>query len=226
MLALCCLTFNVFLNAVLDRWLTKLEAVYIFVPYLLPLLWVWIPFVDQSFGNGEAWCDVRPVETDCSRYMFGTILKFSLWYGPLYGLCLIMLIAAILAAYKIQRNSKLWYGVHDPFSEQKATMLRREVRPLLWYPVLYSILNVFSVANQIDVAVNPSHTVIALWYLHVFTSPFRGAVIALAYALDSDTRKRLTWMQLKTALYLCWRGDNIDSYSAINCSISDSIGTQ
>lgn len=226
MLALCCLTFNVFLNAVLDRWLTKLEAIYICLPYLLPLLWVWIPYVNQSFGNGEAWCDIRPVETDCSSYMFGTILRFSLWYGPLYALSLIMLIAAIVAAYMLQRNSKLWYGLHDLLSEQKAIMLKREVCPLLWYPVLYNILNVFSVANQIDVAVNPSNTVVALWYLHVFTSPFRGAVIALAYALDSDTRKRLTWMQLKTAVCLCWRGDNnIDNYAAVSCPISDSFNS-
>ena len=223
MLALCCLTFNVFLNAVLDKWLTKLEAVYVCLPYLLPLLWVWIPFIDSSFGNGEAWCDIRPVETDCSTYKFGNILRFCLWYGPLYTLCLVMLVAALVAACMIRRNSKLWYGLQDPLTEQKSITLRKEVRPLLWFPVLYSVLNIFSVANQIDVAVDPTNTVIALWYLHVFTSPFRGAVIALAYALDNDTRKRLTWLQLRTAFSLCWKGDKIDEYSAINSSVSDSI---
>lgn len=223
MLALCCLTFNIFLNAVLDKWLTKVEVIYVFLPYLLPLLWVWTPFIHWSFGNGEAWCDIRPVETDCTRYAFGDVLRFCLWYGPLYVLCLIMLISALAAAFMIRRKSKQWYGLHDPYQEQRITMLRSEVGPLLWYPVFYSLLNLFSVANQIDVAVDPTNTVIALWYLHVLTSPFRGATIALVYALDSDTRRRLTWTQLKTAVYLLCKGDNINEYSVINASVGDSI---
>lgn len=222
-LALCCLTFNVFLNAVVDKWLTRLEAVYIFLPYLLPFLWVWIPFINHSFGNGEAWCDIRPIESDCSRYLIGDIMRFVLWYVPLYILCIAMLVAALVAAYMIHRNSKLWYGIHDPFKEEKTNMLKSNVRPLIWYPVLYSILNVFSVANQVDVAIDPTNTVLVLWYLHVLTSPLRGAVIALAYALDHDTRRRLNWTQLKTALRLCYRGDDVDEYSAVNCSVSESV---
>lgn len=223
LLALCCLTFSVFLNAVMDKWLTNLEVVYVCLPYLLPLLWVWVPFIKHSFGNGEAWCDIRPIEEDCSRHTLGDILRFVLWYGPLYVLCLVMLGAALIAACKIRRNSKLWSGLHDPFKEQKTQMLKNEVRPLLWYPILYSILNVFSVANQIDVAIHPSNTIAALWYLHVFTSPFRGAAIALAYALDSDTRRRLNWVELKTAVLHCCERDDIRDYSAINCSVGDSV---
>ena len=223
-LALFCLTLNVFLNAVLDKWLTKLECVYVCLPYLLPLLWVWIPLVNSSFGNGEAWCDIRPVEKDCSRYTLGTILRFALWYGPLCALCLIMLIAAIVAACQIKRDSKQWYTLHDPFTERKAQMLKKEVRPLLWYPVFYTILNTFSIINQINVAVVPAHSWIPLWYFHAFTSPFRGAAIVLAYALDSDTRKRLSWVQLRMALYYCCRRDDITDYAVINnCSVSDSI---
>ena len=223
LLALCCLTFNVFLNAVLDKWLTKLECIYVCLPYLLPVSWMWIPLVDASFGNGEAWCDIRPVEADCSKYTLGTILRFSLWYGPLSVLCLIMLVAAIVAAVRIRKDSKQWYTLHDPFTEQKARMLRSEVRPLLWYPVFYSLLSIFSIANQISVAVNPTHSVIALWYLHVLTSPFRGAAIVLAYALDRDTRKRLTWAQFRTAIYHWCRGNDVNDYTIINCSVGDSI---
>ena len=222
-LALCCLTFNVFLNAVLDKWLTKLECIYVCLPYLLPLLWVWIPLINSSFGNGEAWCDIRPVELDCSKYTLGTILRFTLWYGPLFALCLIMLIAAIVAACRIKRDSKQWYTLHNPFTEQKAQTLKSEVRPLLWYPIFYSILNTFAVINQINVAMIPVNSWIPLWYCHAFTSPFRGAAIVLAYALDSDTRKRLTWVQLRTAIYHCCRRDDVNDYAIINCSVGDSI---
>ena len=221
--ALCCLTFNVFLNAVLDKWPIKLECIYVCLPYLFPLLWVWIPLVDASFGSGEAWCDIRPVETDCSKYTLGTILQFSLWYGPICVLCLIMLIAAIVAALRIQKDSKQWYTLHDPFTEERSRMLKSEVRPLLWYPVFYSILNIFSIANQISIALDPTHSVTSLWYLHALTSPFSGTAIVLAYALDRDTRKRLTWAQLRTAIYHFCRSDDVNDNTIINCSVGDSI---
>ena len=158
LLALWSLTFNVFMNAVLDKRLRKAECMFVCLPYLLPLLWVWFPIVRSSFGNGEAWCDIRSVELDCSKYILGTTIRFGLWYGPLCFHCVLMLVAALVAACKIKKESKRWYTLQEPFTEQRARMLKSEVYPLLWYPMFYSILNLFSLANQIVVLQSSWHT--------------------------------------------------------------------
>lgn len=53
-LALTCLTLGSFISGVLQKHLPKWgELIYIGLPYVLPCLWCWIPFVDHSFGSGR-----------------------------------------------------------------------------------------------------------------------------------------------------------------------------
>ena len=67
----------------------------------------------------------------------------------------------------------------------------REVRYLVIYPIIYLVLNIFSFVNRLDIAIQEENALLVFYYLHILTSPFRGAVIALAFAFDPDTRKRL-----------------------------------
>ena len=67
----------------------------------------------------------------------------------------------------------------------------REVRYLVVYPIIYLVLNIFSFVNRLDIAIQESDALLVFYYLHILTSLFRGAVIALAFVLDPDTRKRL-----------------------------------
>ena len=86
-------------------------------------------WLTHHFGNGEAWCDIRPIEPDCSKYTLGTILRFSLWYGPLCTLCLIMLIAATVVACRIKRDSKQWYTLHDPIYRTESQNAKKRGSP-------------------------------------------------------------------------------------------------
>lgn len=228
LLALCCLTFNVFLNAVLNKWFMKLEVIYLCLPYLLPLFWIWIPFLHSAYGNGEAWCYIRTIKTDCSQFTFGAILHFLLWYIPLYAPCLVMVLTAMVATCMIKRSSIVWYGLRDPTIEEKTRLLESEVRSLVWYPLIYSFLSFFSLLNEIDIVVraeDPHKTNFVLLYLHVFTSSFRGAMVSLAYALDSRKKRRTTWPELKADLCGCCVKEDIDTYSAIDGSVGDSAST-
>ena len=94
------------------------------------------------------------------------------------------------------------------------------MRSLVWYPLLYNSLCTFSVANWVDLAVDPANTIKALWYLHVFTS---GGAVALAYYFDSESRRRLTWAKLKAAISYCCGRDGGDQYLTIPGSNDDSV---
>ena len=223
-LALCCLTFNVFVNAVMDRWpSTSLQYVYLAVMFLGPLLWCWVPFLNQTYASSLGWCDLRTVDEQCNRFVFGDILRFALWYVPVYILLFVCFLAIVVAAIMIHRRSRMWYGIYNPDYQQTGWRLKNEVKPLIWYPVVYLLLNVFSLANRIDIAIHsPEDSTIALWYLHVLTSPLRGAFIAIVYAFDPEVRKRITCACL--CALCCYRSSrpNIIEYDIIHSSSGES----
>ena len=224
-LALCSLTFNVFLNAVMDRWPAFwLQYGYLAVMYILPLLWCWLPFLDHTFATTTGWCDFRVVDEKCDRFLYGYILRFAVWYVPVYVVLFICFLATVIAAVRIHRRSKMWFGIYNPDRQQSDLRLKNEVKPLIWYPIVYLFLTVFSLANSIDIAVNPEKNSIALWYLHVLTSPLRGAFIAVVYTLDPETRKRISLRQLYSLCCGCRvKRPQAEEYSVIVSSSGDSL---
>lgn len=229
-LSLSCLTLHVFLNAVLDIWPShKIEYFYVALTYFAPALWTWIPVIEKTVANGDAWCDIRTINEDCTRHTFGAIARFVLWYIPLFIILIVLFIASLIAAYKIWRRSKHWAGPYAGSGEdsEHVQSLQREIKPLIGYPVLYLVLNLFSFFNRIDVAVNPGNSNIVLWYLHILTSPFRGAVIAVVYALDPETRKRLRtlrWAEVKKAAKGAMsKDDGVRDYNIEEMSQGDSV---
>ena len=188
-LALSCLTIGSFVNGVLKRVQPRwIDCVYVSLPYILPLLWCWIPFIDHSFGNGNAWCDIRTINPDCSTFVFGAILRFVIWYIPLSVILLVLLVFSVVVFFRVRRVLS---------SEGTSTMEQWEkedlkgVKYLVWYPIIYLVLNIFSFINRLDIAIQGEQALIPLYYFHIFTSPLRGAVIAIVFTFDPDTRKRL-----------------------------------
>lgn len=188
-LALTCLTLGSFINGVLQNWkhLPRwAEIIYIGLPYALPLLWCWIPFINRSFGSGSAWCDIRTINVDCSRFIFGAVLRFIIWYIPLAVILIFLFVFALVVLFRVRKALK-----SEETMEQWQKEDLREVRYLVIYPIIYLVLNIFSFINRLDIAIQEENALLVFYYLHILTSPFRGAVIALAFAFDPDTRKRL-----------------------------------
>ncbi len=223
-LALCCLTFNVFINAVLDRWPASwLHYVYLVFMYSCPLLWCWVPILKHTYATTKGWCDLRVVDENCTTFPFGNILRFTVWYAPLYIVLFFCFLATIIAAVSIHRRSKMWYGIYNPNHQQKESRLKNEVKPLIWYPIVYLLLTVFSLANRVDIAVNPDNTTIVLWYFHVFTSPLRGAFVAIVYALDPETRKRISPRRIYSLCCACGKKKDVQEYTVFVSSCGDSL---
>ena len=75
-----------FALAVFTRDLKKLEPLYILFSILLPVLFTWVPFINDSYGISGAWCWIRVWKDECAtqKYVEGIIFQFALWYGPLF----------------------------------------------------------------------------------------------------------------------------------------------
>ena len=190
LIAVCCITCCLVLNVVLLRSVETLEKVYVFLIFVFPLCFNWIPFIKESYGVAGAWCWIRNEDEDCNKFLFGNYLRFILWYIPLYVVLFILVTTYVFIMCRIRGLRRHWEGKFDPDTKRKRENMFREFRPLVWYPLIYLLLNIFPLMNRIhDAFVTESS--LALWVLHALFSPLRGGFIALAYALDGQTVRRM-----------------------------------
>ena len=217
-----CITFNLFVNTIFNKRTEKLEIVYFLISYFLPITWFWLPLWKGAYGTAGPWCGIRTVDANCSPFRFGIWVQFGIWYIPLYVSLTIIFFATIAIAIKAVRDSR-WQGKFDPNAEWQSETIKKEVKPLIWYPVVYLALNIFSLISQIYDAVNPDNPSLPLAYLRLLSSPFRGAFVALVYSLDSETRRRLSCKQLRGSCKdFCQTKGTIDEYQVIYTEFTDS----
>ena len=224
-LSIWCITLNLLTKTLCNRSTVKAEPIFVAVIFFLPASWMWVPIWLKAYGTAGAWCSIRSLNNDCTPYKYRTWFRFGLWYIPLYILMFVIMISLILAAFRISRSSRKWVGKWDPEIAVMQQTLKREILSLIWYPLIYLLLNTFSLVAQIYDAVNPMNPSAVLIYLRIFTSPLRGAFIALAFGLDRETRSRLRPAQCRAAC-LEWfpgrRETEIEDFIMSNSSYQES----
>ena len=218
-----CITVNLFVNTILNKRTEKLEVVYVLIAYFLPVTWFWLPLWKRAYGTAGPWCGIRTVDANCNPFPFGIWVQFGIWYIPLYVSLTVIFFATIFIAIKAVRDSRKWAGRFDPAAKWRNETIMKEIKPLIWYPVVYLALNTFSLISQIYSAANQGNPSIALSYLRLLSSPLRGAFIALVYALDPETRRQLTCQQLRATCRHCCKKAGVEEYEAMCTTYTDSF---
>ncbi len=221
LISIWCIMISLFVKAMFRRNTQKLELFYIIATFFGPMLWFWVPVWLQSYGTSGGWCGIRFLKEDCSRYEDGSIIQFGIWYIPLYVSLTVIFLGMIIIAFKAIRDAFRWHGRFHPNGKQSRQIFKNEVTPLLWYPIIYLLLNSFSLISQIYQAVNPDNPSIVLTYFRVIISPLRGAIIALIYTLDKHTRKRLTPSHCRAIFLDCCHDDKVREYDTL-AGVTDS----
>ena len=222
-LSIWCITFNLLVKTLCSRSTVKAEPVFVAIIFFLPLMWFWVPIWLKAYGTAGGWCTIKAFNADCTSYKYRSWLTFGMWYTPLYILMFVILVSMIFIAIRTARESGRWVGKWDPEMVVRRQSLKREIRSLIWYPLIFLLLNTFSLISQIYSAVHSMTSSPVLVYLRIFTSTLRGAFIALAFALDSETRSRLRPAQCKAAC-LDWVGSReaIEEYDVSSSSFQES----
>ena len=192
LIAICCITVSLFVKATRHKDIEKLEKVYIFMIFIFPLLFNWVPFIQQAYGKAGAWCWIRSTTEDgdkCTTFTFGVYLRFILWYIPLYALLIILIVLCIVIIGKVSRDKLRYEGKYDPEAKRLQEQRQKEVQAVLWYPLSFFLIKLVALINRIHGAVADSPS-LPLWYLHAIILPLQGGFIALAFTLDPETRRR------------------------------------
>lgn len=144
--------FHFFSLAVCLKNLQKLEVCYILFSVIFPLLFMWVPFVNNNYGPTGGLCWIRDTNSDCTTNNRGIIEQYTLWYGPSYFILVASIVAAVVIIGAILRRGYC----HGQKNEQEPLLGRNkhkkaliELAPLLAYPAIFFFFNIFAIAHRI-----------------------------------------------------------------------------
>ena len=230
LLAVVVITVHLFALAVFNKPSNKFEPLYVFIIFVLPLLFNWIGFIGHAYGKAGAWCWIRSENPDCSTFKYGEVLRFVDWYIPLYVTLIILIVLYIIIIVKVECTGGKWRGQYDPNRQLMEKQMKKEVRPLIWYPFIYFLLNIIPLINRIHNLVHPDNPELALWILTALTYPLTGGLIAVVFTLDPGTLKRLKWAEIKAAIRVFHHNKSVEEYpmqlSTEKASSEEEFGTK
>lgn len=209
-MSILCISHNL-LSAVTCKPNRKnMGRIYLSLIYILPLLWCWVPLLFLTFGTVGPWCGIRIFTEDCELFLFGLSLRYLLEDIPLAIVFVATIIFSVATWIMLKRKIHRLQTAYPTSPTQKVdpSQMLRELKPLLWYPPVYAVFQVFLLVNQVYEGITYKHTpLLALWFLEVLTTPLAGAVIALVCVLNSEMNP-LSRARLWCSQQCCQRSTN------------------
>ena len=219
------ITFTLLMAAVFQKNVARLEGLFIVLIFAFPLIFNWIPFIDDTYGRFGPWCWIRSMNySDCSQHHFGIILQYVMWQVP-FVVIMIILIPMYLVTIAYVAKRKCSQTEKNVINNSETERLKKKLRNEVWWPLLFLplgvlFLNFFPLVRALYDAVNPNNPSYTIWLLSVIFSPLQGGYIALVYVLDRYTLKRITLSNIKATLS---RRKTVTEYPMENGGISDSV---
>lgn len=224
-----CMTIDLFQRVVLhiDTSRLRFEIIYVSVIITVPLLFNWIPFIDKTYGLSGPWCWIRDyngVPGNCTKNEFGVVLALALWYGPVYPILLFLSVLYAIVVITIWRQKYLYQGNFDPHNQTKYNMRFKEVRSLLFYPLLIFFIEIFPLINRLYTLFSSDKDTTAFWWLHAIAAPFEGGLIAIIYTFDTETLRRLRFSVFRVYVIECFTcRKEVEEYHFEYGDVSDSL---
>ena len=182
------LTFYLFMFAVFSKDLYYLELLYVITSIIIPILFDWIPFVNNLYGVAGAWCWIKDWDGNCpnKKIMLGTIEQYAFEYAPgglLFLIDLILIIVTIgVLLYRSYCRPVKKTAEYDPLLERQAKGQKKafkEILPLMLYPVIFMILFLPSLIQRIYGAIVPEAQRYFVFVLQAVTIPGYGLFVGV-----------------------------------------------
>ncbi|XP_020611057.1 cyclic AMP receptor-like protein A [Orbicella faveolata] len=192
LLWVCCVTFNLYWNAIKGVKTDNFEKYYHLVSWGIPLIVACLPLINNHYGPAGAWCWISK-ESDNS-----VAWRFATYYIPVY-LCIIGLFIVYSYIFiTIRRQIKRWEGIYNAEAERSKALMKEDIKPLMWYPVVYLLTTICPLIHRIQDAAS-SEDNFTLLLLQVLSSPLVGVLNAIVFGMDKETLSRLNWSHMKVA---------------------------
>ena len=225
-MAASCIMVDLFVKVAFNKNTERFEIGYFLITFASPFLHSWIPFIDLAYGPSGAWCWIKDTSLeDCSSFLPGVWMRFFLYFVPLYIIMPVLLILLVVMLVLLWRQRTRWVGKFDHETNRLRKRMEKEIRPLLAYPVIFLIINLFPLVNRIVNISNPETPVVALYFIVGIIYPLQGTLVTIAFVLDPETRKKLRWKEISVAIKNCFIKEThlVSEYPLEDIPHSDSL---
>ena len=174
----------------------SLEALLFVGLFLLPLLFIWIPFIHANYaGGGEPWCWIVTVNKDCSRNTEGFWEVIGLWYAPLgiLGLLIVLSVSVVIGVF-IKRACS--YRLTRRSHGRKAW----ETILLLFFLLLFGILAGIEATSNLYTSFTKKKQGHTLYVVHAACTPISKLLIPVGFLLYLYSMKKFRWEAIKASL--------------------------
>ena len=171
----------------------RFEYRYHIFAWLNALIWAALPFIGNNYGHAGIWCWIKKENPS---------FRFGVRYIPLLTICISLLLVYVYIFKHSKKLVKTNSTIYNKFKERANKRYRREVKPLLVYPLIYVVLTIPIFIYRLYDATHPDQPPnFALLLVSVLFSPSVGFCNALAYAFYNKTIEALKWKNVKIAFY-------------------------
>lgn len=195
-----CYHLSLCTKVILGRDLSRFEVLYFFLIFVVHLTFNWLPFLNFTYGLAGAWCWIRDTADDCSHSLFGFVLRYVIWYVPLYAGVLAVLIGYVVSWVIVTARRRRWEGRYDAHTDDTKKELQRDMTVLLGVPAILILINIPTFVNAIHDGIDPNRPLLAFWILHAAFSPMPFGFLPLLFTLDKETRQKLNVRDIVSAV--------------------------
>ena len=171
------LAINLYVSTFHSGSLKRLEIPFVILGIVIPCVFFAVPLIADThiYGPAGPWC-----------WMVGKWQwRFGTWYFWRFLTLLVMILIVCRVVYHLQVILKKRH------SGEATDNVRDDIRTQSMYPVVFFLVNMFPTINRIQNAADPNNPVFALYLLQALSDPLFGAVIAIVFVLDGETRRSL-----------------------------------
>ena len=211
LLIICWINLYLFLLAVTkSSALVNHKRVYevagIVTVFILPLTYVWIPFLDDRYGLAGAWCWIKLTKGTCNAsYVTGLEFQIGLWYGPAIVITSLSFIGMCALVYALCKQV-----LKTENNTAQHINALKDAFPLLVYLVIFNFINCLDIVNHIYYAIvtlkEGKDPYFPLWMVNAIAGPGRPLIIPFAFtcgqlrhALNSRKQQTVNVQSSQTA---------------------------
>lgn len=218
-LATLVIVIHIYIKAVHNRTV-KLEPLCVFIIFIVPLSFNWIPFIHHTYGPAGPWCWIkRNDQSNCQTNYLGITTRMVLWFIPSNVIIFVIFVLYVIMWFSLRREKLKYKAKYCPQQELRCKMKMREIKVLVLYPIALILVTIPAIVGRLVEMVMTSESFSWIWFLQAIFTPLQGGLVCLAYALDPETRKRL---RNCSYVNLCCKNRPVKDYPAVK-GYSDSM---
>ena len=175
----------------------KAEKILVVFPSLLPLVFIWVPFINGLYGQAGGWCWIVTATDNCTDIKAGQIEQFVLWYGPMFLASIGSILVTLTTVIVLCRGACERTNSDLPQLQDQYRRALKETLPLLVYSILFSLFDWVAISSRVYFALTDQVNY-PLWIVHAIGDACRGLFIPLAYLFHPRALKKLSCTRLGT----------------------------